>query len=121
RAARAALEDGRASLRKGDPASAIEEFSRGLERAPNDAKLIAERGYAYLLADRLDEADADMRRALPLEPSPDAQAAIWYNRGQVAEKRGQRDAALDAYEKSLALRPHPKVEAARDRVRAAAP
>lgn len=87
-----------------DYAKADEQFSRCLAVAPWEAQTLAERGYARLLAGRLDEADADFKLASDSAPRESLLfQQILHNRLLAAQKRNDERAArgFAADEKAL--------------------
>lgn len=54
----------------------------------------------------LEESEASLRRALEIEPN---KAATWNNLGNVLSDQGRLPEALDAYRRSLAVKPEPYV------------
>jgi Flp pilus assembly protein TadD len=53
---------------QGDWAEAIEAYDLALAEHPNDAMILNNRGFSYFMQERLDEAVADIERALRLDP-----------------------------------------------------
>ena len=53
---------------QGDWAEAIEAYDLALAEHPNDAMILNNRGFSYFMQGRLDEAVADIERALRLDP-----------------------------------------------------
>ena len=70
----------------------------GEERAP--ARNL--KGQCLLSLGRLDEAEAEFRRALEMD---EALSDAWYNLALLFEERGDADAALSAYERRLEMAP----------------
>ena len=73
---------------------AIQTFSRGLARAPENAMLYRWRGHRYLSVRELDRAEADFARGLALDS---ANYGIWYHLGVVRFVRGDFDGAATAF------------------------
>jgi Tetratricopeptide repeat len=105
----AALSEGRRLHQLRDYEGARVAFSRALEVVPGDARTLSEQGWSALFAGRLDDADAALRHAEAVVSADDPRlsASILYNRGRVAEARGEDAEAIAAYQRSLRLRPHP--------------
>ncbi|MCH9686653.1 MAG: tetratricopeptide repeat protein [Deltaproteobacteria bacterium] len=104
----AAVAEGRRLHGTRDYEGAVEAYGRALDIAPGQARTLSEQGWAALFADRLDEAAA-MLAGAEAAAGDDTRllASILYNRGRVAEAQGKTDVAVDAYQRSLRLRPHP--------------
>jgi tetratricopeptide (TPR) repeat protein len=100
-----ALERGRAATVRGELAEAERAFDEALSARPHDARALAERGYARLRAERLDEADADLAAAQGHVADNTLSAQVYYNRGLIAEKRGQAVLARDYFAFSLDANP----------------
>ncbi len=98
-------------------AAAIAKFSEAIAADAALATAWSGRGYANLLNDTLDAAKGDLDKAAELGGDALFLAQVQFNRGQVAEKQGDKAGARAAYERSLALRPHKSVEKALARVR----
>lgn len=104
----AAVAEGRRLHHGKDFEGAIEAYARALDLLPDDPRTLSEMGWAMLFAGRLDDADAALGRAeVAAGEDYRLHASILYNRGRVAEARGRDAAAIDAYQRSLQLRPHP--------------
>jgi len=104
---RAAVAEGRRLHGEEDYAGAIEAFERALELLPDDARTLSELGWAQIFAGRLEAAESSLRRAEAGVGDDDRlRASILYNLGRVAEARGADAAAIEAYQRSLRLRPH---------------
>lgn len=116
--AKVAVEEGRTLTRAGDFAAAIAQYDLAIELDPTLSRAWSERGYARLLAGDFDAAKADLDAALPLDEGAGFRAAVRFNLGQVAEKRGDATTAAAEYEASLALREHEGVRKALARVKA---
>lgn len=104
----AAVAEGRRLHAAQDFAGAHAAFSRALDVAPGDPRTLSEQGWSALFAGRLADADAALRQAEALADPDDPRllASILYNRGRLAELRDQPSVAVDAYQRSLRLRPH---------------
>jgi tetratricopeptide (TPR) repeat protein len=110
------LAEGRRLTRDGEFAAAVAAYDAAIALDGKLARAWSERGYARLLAGDLEGAQADLEDALPLDEGASFRAAVQFNLGQVAEKRGDKAAAKTAYEASLALREHEGVQKALARV-----
>jgi tetratricopeptide (TPR) repeat protein len=77
--------------------AAVATYSRGLELAPNDARLLVARGHRYITLRQPDKALADLQKAAGL----DAKAAgLWYHLGLAHYLRGEFSDAAAAFAKS---------------------
>lgn len=105
----AEVTEGRRLHQAQDYEGALAAYARALDLVPGDPRTLSEQGWAALFAGRLDEADATLRHAEAMagNDDPKLRASILYNRGRVAEARGEAPEAIDAYQHSLRLRPHP--------------
>lgn len=117
RQAKAKLDEGRKLTRAGDYPTAIAAFDAAIELDRALARAWSERGYAKLLSGDLEGAQADLTAALPLDEGAPYWAAVHYNLGLVAEKRGDPSAARTAFEASLALRENESVRKALARLK----
>jgi tetratricopeptide (TPR) repeat protein len=99
----AELGRGRKATLAKDFAQADEHFSKCLEVLPSDARALAERGYARLLASKLSEAEADLAAAARSAPSSAVLVQILHNQMLVARQRGDEEAAtrFEAEKKKL--------------------
>lgn len=76
---------------------AIATYTRGLELAPNDARLLVARGHRYITLRQPDKALADLQKAAGL----DAKAAgLWYHLGLAHYLRGEFNEAAAAFARS---------------------
>jgi Flp pilus assembly protein TadD len=89
----AALARGRKATTGKDFAKAETEFSACLRLVPRDPRALGERGYARLLAGKLDDADADLKAAAEKAGSTGLLLQLVHNRLLVARKRGDVQAA----------------------------
>ena len=96
---------------------AIDTFTRGLARHPNDARLLRHRGHRYITTRQLDKAAADLQRAAELvkgrkdEPEPGSdptrpatttlQYSVEYHLGLAHYLKGDFAAAEKAYRRCL--------------------
>lgn len=105
----AAVTEGHRLHEAHDYEGALAAYARALDLVPGDPRTLSDQGWAALFAGRLDEADAALRQAEATagDDEPRLRASILYNRGRVAEARGEATEAIDAYQRSLRLRPHP--------------
>ncbi len=108
---RTAMQEGRTQTRAKAYDAAIAAFGRALARRPNDARALAERGYARLLASDLDGARTDLELARQRTQDPARLGPIWFNVGLVAEAAGNPDGARRAFALSNELRPGKAVAA----------
>jgi Tfp pilus assembly protein PilF len=86
------------SDRAGDPVRAQTEFARALTYDPNDAVLLSDFGYFRLRHGDFAAAEAQLRKAVALDPS---NRAAWGNYAACLVKLGRFDEALTAYRKIL--------------------
>jgi tetratricopeptide (TPR) repeat protein len=86
------------------------------ERTGKAARAWSGRGYAKLLAGKLDNAARDFNFALTLDTTDAYRAAIWFNFGQVAEKQKKLKQARRAYRTANQLRPSKAAKKALDSV-----
>ncbi len=76
---------------------AVATYTRGLELAPNDARLLVARGHRYISLRQPDKALADLQKAAGI----DAKAAnLWYHLGLAHYLRSEFAEAAAAFEKS---------------------
>ncbi len=111
----AKVNEGRALTKAKRYADAIGAFDVAIAMDSASARAWSGRGYAKLLAGDLQGAEADLREALKHDASAKFQAAVSFNLGEVAERRGDRAAAVRHYERALELAPS---DAARRRLEA---
>jgi tetratricopeptide (TPR) repeat protein len=104
---------------------AIEIYTRGIQRHPNDARLYRHRGHRYITIRQFDRAIDDFERAAALiagrpdEIEPDGlpnarniptstlQSNIWYHLGLAHYLKGDFERALGAYRECLAVSKNP--------------
>ena len=84
---------------------AIHAFGDALLAMPDSASALAERGYAELLGDHLDDAEKDLVKARGLTADPALLGPIAFNLGLVREKRKDTDGARAAFALSNDLHP----------------
>lgn len=105
-----AVAEGRRLHSAEDYEGAVAAFGRALDIAPGQPRTLSEQGWAALFAGRLELAHAVLIRAEAMmadEGDTRLHASILYNLGRVADAQGNAEAATDAYQRSLRLRPHP--------------
>ncbi|MBK8214415.1 MAG: hypothetical protein IPK71_11775 [Myxococcales bacterium] len=100
-----ALKKGRAATLAKKYDEAIAAFDAALKALPGDARALSERGYAKLLAGKLDDARKDLREAEASTKDPKLLGQIHYNHGLVAEKLGHAEEAKASVAKSNVLAP----------------
>jgi tetratricopeptide (TPR) repeat protein len=83
---------------------AIRTFTRGLELAPDDARLYRWRGHRYLSVRETDRALADLERAARLDSTL---YGAWYHIGVARYLRGEFGLAAAAFERALRNPPNP--------------
>ena len=93
-------------------AAAAKGFEDCLQILPDDPVALSELGVVQLRANQLEKAEATSRKAIEHSQSPSVRAASLFNLGFILAKRGDKPGAIEAYQSSLRLRPHPVVEAA---------
>ena len=116
---------GRRTAYLGRYREAIEIFTRGLEKHPDDARLYRHRGHRYITVRELDRAAADLERAAQLvagkpdEVEPDGlpnarniptstlQSNIWYHLGLAYYLQGDFERALSAYREDMKVATNP--------------
>lgn len=106
------IDQGRKLTKEKDYTKAIAAFDKAIAKDRDAARAWSGRGYAQMLAGKLVEASRDFDHAIGLDTTPEFQAPVYYNIGQIAEKRGKPAEARAAYERSLKLRPSPAVQKA---------
>ena len=116
---------GRRTAYLGRYREAIEIFSRGIERHPDDARFYRHRGHRYITVREFDQAIADLESAArliagkPDEIEPDGlpnarniptstlQSNVWYHLGLARYLKGDFDGALAAYRECLKVSTNP--------------
>jgi tetratricopeptide (TPR) repeat protein len=116
---------GRRTAYLGDYRQAIEIYSNGIERHPDEPRLYRHRGHRYISVRRVDAAIADLERAAELiadredriEPDglPNARniptstlhSNIWYHLGLAYYLKGDFENALRAYRRCMAVSRNP--------------
>ncbi len=109
RAYLAALDAGRKAHRAKDYAAAVAAFDAALALQPDDARPLAERGWARFQGGQLPEAEADARAALARTTDARLLGGTWYNLGRVLEAQAKPEDAASAYRTSLGFRPNDTV------------
>ncbi len=107
------FEEGAFLLLKKQFTEAIEWLTRAIEADPGMAKAYQARAAAYLQLERLDEAEADLNKALDLAPENPRlyfrMGQIFYRRSQLAQqeedKRGLLERALEFFNRAIDLEP----------------
>jgi len=121
---------GRRTAYLGRYREAIEIFSRGIAKYPDDARFYRHRGHRYITLRDFDRAIADLERASrliagkPDEIEPDGlpnarniptstlQSNVWYHLGLARYLKGDFDGALAAYRECLEVSTNPDMLAA---------
>lgn len=109
---------------------AVDVFTRGVERFPEDARFLRHRGHRYITLRQLDRAEADLEKAAELiagrpdEVEPDGlpnaagiptstlQSNIWYHLGLARYLQGDFEQALRAYRECLKVSNNPDMQVA---------
>lgn len=94
---------GQAALQTGDASAAIDHFSAVIDHAPDFAEAWNGRATAFFMANRLGLSMADIEQVLRLNPHHFGALA---GLGMIFEQIDQPEAALRAYEASLAIHPN---------------
>lgn len=92
----------RALANGGQPGLAVAAYSALLAQSPANADVLLGRGIAYMRLERWAEARADLEAAAQAAPG---YADVWLALGNLHQWNGQPEAALQAYDRLLALRP----------------
>ena len=110
---RALLGAGRKAVRAGDIATGIAKLKAALRVIPNHATALGELGFAaYRMgAEHYAESLAATRAAIDVAPDDLHRGIFYYNLGLVFEAQGAAADALQAYRRSVALRPNTTVQA----------
>lgn len=101
----AAVKAGRKQTAAKEYDAAIASYTDALKALPDHPRALSGRGYARLLAGQLDEAEADLRKALAAPGTKKLEGAIAFNLGLVAEKRGDAEVARAQFALSNTLNP----------------
>ncbi len=107
---------GRKATRDKDYETAITAFDDAIALEKDMPSAWSGRGYAKLLAGQLDGAQADLDKAYTLDDGPKYQAMVLYNLGMLAERKGDLEAAKEAYTDSLTLRENKTVRQVLDQL-----
>ena len=105
---------GRATARQmqGDLRGAVADASAALRIDPHDAEALLTRGTAFRLLGDADKALADYEEATLAAPD---QAGAWLDRGALLMERGSLAAAIESFDKTIALNPRSNPEAYNNR------
>jgi tetratricopeptide (TPR) repeat protein len=101
----AAVGAGRRATRDKRYDEAERAFDRALEQRKDDARALAERGYARLLANNPEGAEEDLERALAGGVEPKLASQAFFNLGLVREKKGEDEPSRAAFAIADALSP----------------
>jgi uncharacterized membrane protein YjgN (DUF898 family)/Flp pilus assembly protein TadD len=96
------VQQGRSWMEDGDYEKAVEAFSRALATAPDDGPALGWRGLTYARLGRLEEAEADLERAVAA-PEPEQAWLEWY--GYLLHLRDANDEARTVLRSALARMP----------------
>jgi Flp pilus assembly protein TadD len=96
------FQEGRARLRRGQPAQATVPLEKARRRAPDKASIRETLGIAYFRLGRYDAAEAEFRAVLDLSPVNDY---AHYALGRCLEKLGRVIEANGHYKLACSLRP----------------
>jgi hypothetical protein len=113
-ALRDALNEGRRLVKEGDYAGGIARYERLLAIDPHYGPALGELGWAAFKAGDLKKAQATTLRALKGASEDKRRGMLLYNLGRIAEAKEDREAAIDAYQRSVAARPNKTVQARLD-------
>ena len=121
---------GRRTAYLGDYKRAIEIFTEGIEKFPNDARMYRHRGHRFISLRKFDNAITDLEEATrliegkPDEVEPDGipnirntpvsslQNNIWYHLGLAYYLKNDMDKALDAFSNCLEVATNPDMQVA---------
>lgn len=106
------LATGRQLTRKKQYKQAVAAYEVCIKLVPDEATVLAERGFTAYLAHDYKLAEASTRGAMANQTEPSLLGAAAYNLGLIEEARGDKPAAVAAYTQSLKARPHSVVRAA---------
>jgi tetratricopeptide (TPR) repeat protein/ADP-heptose:LPS heptosyltransferase len=87
---------------EGKLAEAVEICRRGLQQAPEDARVLSELAHALRQQDKLSEARSAAARAVAVAP---VLASGWFNLGAVQVAQGETAQGIESYRKALELDP----------------
>ncbi|MCA9658367.1 MAG: tetratricopeptide repeat protein [Myxococcales bacterium] len=113
-ALRDALNEGRRLVKEGDYAGGVARYEGLLAIDPHYGPALGELGWAAFKAGDLKKAQAMTLRALKGASEERRRGMLLYNLGRIAEEKGDREAAIDAYQRSVAARPNETVQARLD-------
>jgi hypothetical protein len=99
------LAKGRAATGARDYDAADEAFSAAVKEIPHDARATAERGYARMLAGRLEAARADFDAAKDAVSDRVLAGQVWFNIGLLEQQAGDAVASQYAFERSFDANP----------------
>lgn len=91
---------------------AVAAFTKALVAVPDDPTALTELGWTQYLKGDLAAALAATQKAVGSDGAPEIRGAALYNLGLIVEKQGDKPRAIDAYARSLKLRPNSVVRAA---------
>jgi len=111
---------GELALAANDRTQAVAEFAQAAELGPDDGVMHLRYGQSLQMVGQLDQAEAELRRAIELEPF---YAPGYFSLALVLESRANRPEAVDAYRTFLSLADHgdTQIDLARRRVAALSP
>lgn len=101
----AAIGAGRAQVAAAQYEAAILSYTAALEAVPSHPRALSGRGHARLLAGQLDAAEDDLRAARAAPSTRKLEAAIVFNLGLIAERRGDAARARERFSVAHALNP----------------
>ncbi len=99
--------EGERYFSRGELPAAVDRFRRAVAAAPGNAYYRNNLGWALFQAGDVDGAGRELREAIRLDPRRDIAHA---NLGEVHWARGEREAAIAAYERFLELNTNPRRE-----------
>jgi serine/threonine-protein kinase len=85
---------------KKDYDKAIADYTQALNRRPDDASLLLDRGVCYAAEEKEDKALADFERAVQSEPK---NARAWQLRGSLQSQMGNKEKALADFKEAIAI------------------
>lgn len=94
---------GNRAFDEGCQKEAMEEYSKAIELAPNDAVAYYNRGIVYKSLGQHEKAIKDYDKAIELAPN---YADAFYNRGNVYKNIGQYEKAIKDYDKAIEMNPN---------------
>ncbi len=117
---KAALKAGRQATAKRDYKAALTAYQTCLTVEPKHARVLSEAGWAAYKASDLPSAARYSLQAIEHSADSDLKGASYYNLGLIAEARGDKAAAIEAYKSSLQARQNSTVRAQLAKLDAAA-